>query len=360
MRTIRLAFALGCLGFVSATSFAAEGKTPIYAGGTVITQPGTYVLTRNISNAGLTPAIEIQAGRVELDLNGFTIDGGQNRAVLVNGGNDVKIRNGAITGADVGVDIVGMGGGHAILEDLRIVFTDSMGIRALGLEALTIRRVLVHLTFADGILVDGNGGLTQTRIESCQINRVGGAGIRVTGARGLHIIDNVISTTNLEGMRIDSVIGGLIRGNEVAVAGGTAGIDMTSVQGATVANNVVTQCRAHGIRVGNASADVHVLENISATNGTGAGPTFGDGIRVEGQRVVLEGNVTSDNRGVGLHLTATAGYCTVGRNRSSLNSNLAGSPCGGLPTLFPPNSCNNGVGDLGTFGDNLIPGPALF
>jgi hypothetical protein len=63
---------------------------------------------------------------------------------------------------------------------------------------------------------------------------------------------------------------------------------------------------------------------------------------------------------VGLHLAAGGGYCTLGRNDARGNQNLAGSACGTAPVLFPPDSCNNGAGTLTTFGDNLIPGPALF
>ena len=70
-------------GAIKAFAQAAEGRTPIWLPGTVINADGRYVVTRNIVGAGL-PAIEIQtpATRVELDLNGFAIDGSAGMAML--------------------------------------------------------------------------------------------------------------------------------------------------------------------------------------------------------------------------------------------------------------------------------------
>jgi parallel beta-helix repeat protein len=359
MRSIRYGLFLAlAVTWLSAPPSAADGRVPIYAAGTVISQPGHYVLTRNLLSTGATPGVEIAAPRVELDLNGFTIDANGNRGVLVSFGNDVKIRNGAITGADVGVEIPGLGGGHAVIEDLRITGPSSAGIRAIGLETIAIRRVLVHLSTGDGIRIDGGGGLVQTRIEGCQIERVSGIGIAIVGARGIGVVDNLVGVVSGEGIRIDSATGGEIRGNRVTAAGGTGGIAVVSARGMTIAANVVAECRSHGIRVGATSSEIHLLENFSTLNGSG--PGWGDGIRLEGLSAIVDGNVVTGNNGLGLHLAASGGYHTLGRNRASGNQNLAGQACGGAPALFPPNSCNDGVGGFTTFGDNLIPGPPLF
>lgn len=359
MRSIRYGLLTALVACsLSAPSSGAEGRVPIYAAGTVISQPGHYVLTRNLLSTGATPGVEIAAQRVELDLNGFTIDANGNRGVVVSFGNDVKIRNGAIVGADVGVEIPGLGGGHAVIEDLRIVGPMSAGVRAVGLETISIRRVLVHLSSGDGIRIDGAGGLVQARVESCQIQRGGGVGIAIVSARGIDVLDNLVGLVSGEGIRIDSATGGEVRGNRVTAAGGTGGIVAASVRGLTIARNVVAECRSHGIRIGPGSSETPVIENLATLNGIG--PGFGDGIRAEGLRAILDGNVATGNNGLGLHLAAGGGYHTLGRNRASDNQNLAGQGCGGAPALFPPNSCNDGGGDFTTFGDNLIPGPPLF
>ena len=55
-------------------AFAAP-PTPISSCGTVINAPGNYFLAQNLACTGAT-AVMIAAGKVDLDLRGFTIDGG--------------------------------------------------------------------------------------------------------------------------------------------------------------------------------------------------------------------------------------------------------------------------------------------
>jgi len=75
MRTLsKILAATGLLVAASTVTFAGEGRTPIYAPGTVITKSGRYILTRNITGTGTT-VIQINAQSVDLDLNGFVVDG---------------------------------------------------------------------------------------------------------------------------------------------------------------------------------------------------------------------------------------------------------------------------------------------
>jgi hypothetical protein len=62
------------LTFWTSNGFAAPA-TPIASCGYIITAPGNYVLTNNLSCSGAT-AVMIAASKVDLDLKGFTIDGG--------------------------------------------------------------------------------------------------------------------------------------------------------------------------------------------------------------------------------------------------------------------------------------------
>lgn len=360
MRAIRYVVLWTCLGAAGLPSAdAAEGRRPVYLPGTVITEPGRYVLTRNVTATGAGPVVEIAAPNVELDLNGFAIDNsGGTYGILVSWPAETVIRNGEIRGASVGVEIPDTGGHRAVLEDLRIHAPSIAGVRIAGVQTVTIRRVFVNLSSGDGIKVDGGGGFAQARIESCQIARTTGVGIWIAKGRGIAIVDSHVDLSSLEGIRVDGTIGGTVRGNQVSAAAGSGGIALSAARGVAVERNVVSQSRAHGIFVGGSSSDTLVVDNLSWGNGTG--PGYGDGIRVESQRAIVVGNVLNENNGVGLHFAAGSAYGTIGRNRARDNQNLAGAVCSGTPSLFPPNSCHDGLGDLTTFGDNLIPGPALF
>ena len=54
--------------------------TPISSLPFAITQPGRYYLTRNLTGPGNANGITITAANVTLDLNGFTLDGGDDLA----------------------------------------------------------------------------------------------------------------------------------------------------------------------------------------------------------------------------------------------------------------------------------------
>ncbi|MEL7473219.1 MAG: hypothetical protein AAGK04_07875 [Planctomycetota bacterium] len=79
-----------------------EPRTPIGGPDTVtISQPGSYYLTQNINASAGSPAVIITADAVELDLNGYAIEGGSSAGVRVSApfqDNAVAIRNGTIRG----------------------------------------------------------------------------------------------------------------------------------------------------------------------------------------------------------------------------------------------------------------------
>ena len=52
-----------------------EPRTPISALPFIITQPGSYYLTKNLTAAGAYDGITISSSNVMLDLSGFTLDG---------------------------------------------------------------------------------------------------------------------------------------------------------------------------------------------------------------------------------------------------------------------------------------------
>ena len=90
-----------------------------------ITAAGSYYLPQNYIILGfLNPinGIEIAAGNVTIDLNGFTISGGSNAidGVVFNGNpNNVTIKNGTVSSFDNHAINIGSDGNQVILEDLK-------------------------------------------------------------------------------------------------------------------------------------------------------------------------------------------------------------------------------------------------
>jgi parallel beta-helix repeat protein len=359
MRTILSVCAFLGLFVCAATAvLAAEGRTPVYAPGTVIAASGKYILTRNLNGTG-APVIQIFAQSVDLDLNGFYVDGAGGVGIQVLGANDVRIHDGVLQNVTIGIDFAPGAVSRTVLEDLRIFAPLSDGIRLDALNRFAIRRVLINQVGpgADGIRIY-NGSPATGRIESCQISEGGGRGIYVYGGSSLAIVDNVVNNMSGEGIQLDGCDGCLIKENTVTQAGGQGGIYLPFARGSMLTRNVVSVNKLHGIHIGSGARDILVEGNVMQQNGSESTP--GDGLLVAGVGGTIVGNMMTGNTGIGLHFTSTSAYWTFGRNNSRNNLGFAGNPCTGVPTLFYPDSCNETLNNPTTFGDNLIPGPPLF
>lgn len=134
-----------------------------------ISAPGRYLLTSNLTatSAGVT-AIQISASPVDLDLGGFTIDGGSTcigypvgscagstsqRGVVVTGSNRItRIRNGTVKGFDNGILLDSALDG-TVLEDIVVSDSRSDGI-VLDAPSATalLRRVVSSRNFNSGFI----------------------------------------------------------------------------------------------------------------------------------------------------------------------------------------------------------------
>src|SRR5262245_46629374 len=117
-KRIRLGI-LACALTVSA--HAADGRKPIWRGGTVITEGGSYYLTRGLYATGTAPILDIQTSDVDIDLNGMSIGGNESAPGIRVGPfvGDITIRNGTISYVSEGISILS-GSFNVVLEDLRI------------------------------------------------------------------------------------------------------------------------------------------------------------------------------------------------------------------------------------------------
>src|SRR5438093_788677 len=94
-----LAAVLGAVG-----ALADEGRIPIFQP-TTITQPGHYILTRDVAAAS-GPLLVIQADHVTLDLNGRMVSSSgvtSNLVQIADGFRDITVRNGRLRGGNAGV-----------------------------------------------------------------------------------------------------------------------------------------------------------------------------------------------------------------------------------------------------------------
>lgn len=182
--------------------------------------PGSYRLTGNLSNpSAATPAIEITADGVTLDLNGFTVAGpascsGTGSGVTCSGtgngagisitGDHVTVRNGVVTGA--GREGIKAAGDWARIENIRAVGN--------GFDGIAISPGL-------GGVVTGSSAIGN-----------GFAGIYMANAG--RIEGNESSDNNVNGIETDGET--LVRGNLVR---GNGGDGVKAAAGALVLENTL-------------------------------------------------------------------------------------------------------------------------
>jgi hypothetical protein len=170
------------------------------------------------------------ADGITIDLNGHTIDGQTiptGNGIAISGVDRVVVKNGTITGFDVGVSIV-FGADGTRVRDLRI----SGSAIGNGIEAQALRAALIGNTVfgrAIGIVVAGT--TTTTARNTVKDNDTG---ILVGGSRPVVSRNTVLSNAG-DGIQAIATAGAF-NGN-VANANGDDGIDVTGATGATLDGN---------------------------------------------------------------------------------------------------------------------------
>lgn len=350
---------------------AAEGRTPVFAPGTFLGAEGKYIVTRNLVG-GAGAVITIGAAHVDLDLNGFLLTGAGAPVISVLPGADhVIIRNGILAGGTVGIEALGATR-KIDIEDVKIHTPSTSGIHLGDVEGAALRRNEITDTPSEGILWDGPGFVKHGTIENNLLRRTAAAIVILNNCSSVGILNN----------RIEEPInpGGVLPGNGIAVVscGATLisentierasvdGIRVISSKGNKVFDNVIRSSGGNGINIDAGSSDVLILNNVASGNGGAALPSGGSGLMLAGTSCLIERNLLNNNAGFGLQFCVAGGSCnnTFGRNMARGNTGAVLGPCGacgGVPALFPPNSCNVACPvPNSTFGDNLIPGPPIF
>ena len=337
-----LAIGLTCAALAAIPLWAGEGRIPIYEP-TVISQPGHYILTRDISVAS-GDVITIQQGGVTLDLNGKTISisGSQGRGVFIDlsGGtaeSGVSILNGRTVGGTHGISLAGSGGPGPSLPTLEIDGvevrdTSSAGLHAVGECDVSISRCFVADTGGEGIRLTGSGVPAMARVVDCRIENTARDGIALTELGSAVVRGNVVRNFGTDGQAAAGVrvvpadegpgVGILVRENIITKGGAQAsGLVMDYIGPCThpiVEGNVIENNGGHGISV-DGGAGPHMRNNSVAGNGR-------DGIWVAGTYTFIEGNQIVGNQGAGINFRNGNGHAY--RNNFLRNN---GSPVAGTP-----------------------------
>jgi len=297
-----------------------EPRVPISNTGYAITQSGSYFLTANITATGAENGITIDADRVTIDLNGFTIKGNgsasacgiyqenlrDNLTVLDgvvsdwNGasGYGINAQDGAlINGIQASSNYTGiLTGNGSVISDC-IAFENSYrGLRANGGGSIIRDSVAVN---------NGNLGIsssTDSAVLGCAAHGNGDGGISV--GHGC-VIKNCLSRANVS-HGINTGSSGIIMDCSSYDNGGV-GIRVTV--GCTVSGCTIKNSDNDGIQV---SGDCQITANSSKNSGSA-------GILVLGSKNRIEGNSLIGNS-IGLDIDGSMNYVADNIVQSNTNN----------------------------------------
>ncbi len=308
----------------------------------MITQPGRYVVTRDLAAQG--DVIVLQSGGVTLDLNGHTLTSVAGSGVVI----DMTgipappcniVANGRIAGGDTGikginlpavmpviVDKVGIVGPNADCIDvggarlevhgsvLRECGRDGIRMAGSGTGVLEVEDTLITDVQGSGIFASTIDGATvrasTIRRFGLDGNDAGGVRLIAPGRIGLSVLDSVLSDGSVRGAGLLLEVAGKtspisITGNQIG-GNGASGIDLRQgtarITGNTIAANLGDGIRldAAGIVTPTMISGNSILDNtlngtdvragVARFNGNTVGGNLLDGVRVAGTRVLVESN----------------------------------------------------------------------
>jgi len=324
---------------------AAEGRTPI-AVPTTITSPGQYVVTRNIAS-GAGTIITIDTDDVDLDLNGFLLDGSGSGASVISGTahTGLVIRNGKLIQDFIGIRITD--GKRVVIEDLQIRGNGFRGISLERTSGFAVRRNVIGSHVSEGIYVQGESGSPVSGTVEHNVIDAGGEGIRFDNTSGVGALNNRISNMNSHGIIFLFATGCLVADNTIETTVG--GLRLSSAQQCTVARNVVSDSGGQiGLEVG--GSDNFILENLVTKANRG--------IFVGGNRNHVVGNAANNNSSHGFVFNGNDHVYRGNMARGNAGAN--GSPPACVAQCSPDLCVYAGSVNVTSRGDNFLPGPPTF
>ena len=338
---------------------ADESRIPIFQPVT-ITQPGHYILTRDLNVPG-GAILTVHSNNVTVDLNGRTLSGsgtasGDTLIQVGDGYTTFSIRNGRLQGGYIGINYSSsVSTTRMIVEGVEITGTASHGIFVGGADHVTVNSCRILGAGGDGMLIGGLAGSFTGDFVGNVVRGVGSAGIALIGLRGGHLQGNSVSsfgttTSTVQGISLTGVTGwdqggNLVEGNTVRVSDDDFGILIDSrTPDNIVLNNVVTATGNTGISV--ASSGNRIAMNVASAN-RGAGLSVagdrnviernhaegnaGQGLGIVGNYMLIDDNVIEGNGAYGIFFTSgVVGGVTVGAGHAYRNNMIRGNVSGAI------------------------------
>jgi parallel beta-helix repeat protein len=349
IHSLAVAIALGALGAWAGdlnppgapapTANPAEPRTPIFELPFVISTPGSYYLTGNLTGIAASPGISVEADNVTIDLNGFALIGvaGSLAGIHVpNPQSALAVRNGIIRDWDEDglqgrnasgclIESVQALGNGTVIAHGGLLVGDTSVVRAciatqngvgMGADADSVVQACIAENNASGGIAADEG----STISASTARGNGGIGIysggSVTGCSAVHsgsdgiacgtVIGCTASDNGRDGISISS--SGLAT-DCVAYSNDRDGI--VGIDGSTIRSCTSTFNTGDGIEVRN---DCRVEGNTCDSNAVGGD---GAGVHVTGADTRVDGNTVTDNpRGIDVD---AAGNLVV-RNSASGNT----------------------------------------
>jgi parallel beta-helix repeat protein len=284
----------------------------------IISQPGSYYLTSNLTGVSNKNGIEIITNNVTLDLNGFVLRGagGNSSGIYAPAWRtNITVRNGTVTGwGYMGVWCYVR---NMVVERVDASFNGQTGIE---LSGGMVRDCNCHNNGSYGIYSFEFSNAS--RISGCiaQSNIVNGifAGTGTisdctavnNGGNGFYAISAVVSgctalNNGYYGIIIDP---GSVTG---CISSGNTNSGILSFDNSTIKNCTVSYNASHGIEIGNGC---QVLDCTSVNNAS-------DGIHASGAGNRIDGNHVTGNSSRGIRLSSANSSIVV---RNTATNNAAG------------------------------------
>lgn len=233
-----VASAVTAASLLAAGSADAQSRTPIDSC-TTITEPGTYVLTEDVTNSTAAVCIDVQASDVVIDGDGHTldgVDGAQTTAVAIESQSNVTVENLVLTEWRIGTELASTTDSTVS----NVVVTDTvLGVVLYESDANTMRNVTVtdtvhgvslrlsqHNHLTDIVSSDNTNGIlldtetTDTRLRNVSTADNTNTGVQLTNGATNNSLTNVTASNNTHGISLtdsddNRITNAVVRNNAV-------------------------------------------------------------------------------------------------------------------------------------------------
>jgi parallel beta-helix repeat protein len=310
---------------VNATNTPGDG-TSLF----IISVPGSYYLSGNISGVSGKHGIRITTTDVTLDLNGFVltgVSGSLDGISVLGGGRNLAIRNGTVR--DWGTEGVDFAFAfYPVLEDLRLYRNGSDGLKSSG--GSIIRGCTASYNVGSGFnltSVSGNAGSVieiadEAVVENCFATGNGGNGFTIRGAT----ITKCEARLN-SGNGISASLPNIASTLTACQASANVGDGITAGDGSTLTNcTAKDNSGTNGILTGDGST----LTGCTAySNDVAFGIQAGDRSTLTNCTASVNTDAAADSRGISAGAQCTISNCTASGNLNT-NGTPSGSTGGGI------------------------------